>query len=1386
MSSSRRRWLWVCVCGFSASFVVVCALLLAPPVQGWLLRRFVASQPGWKVEFERIGVGPTGADARGLKFSLPGFEASSAPIAVRVALSKMFSQRELRIERVDAQKLRLAVTPAQMPASPPFDGLLKLLQSPLPWALDAANVTGEIDLRSETESRVKGTFVLSGGGVSSQAPGEFFYELSLGSALLSSGGDNPVRSAGTVRMTQDGAQGVARLTLEGDLLFPDLVSGKLPAAGLFVEVVASPKGETYRAHIALGSDRVLEIEASLDAARTELSGQIVFHVARAHVAPLSPRPLPLAQADGKIRFLLNFATADFDADLESAFDLRDWQTLFPQLVAVDALKGHLSTQIRRQAGQIAVPRFTATVQGERSPARASLVLTGPVDLGALPEGPIARIALDRWPAKWAHPVFGSAELGGTWAVALDRTNVVHLTPERPLKLGPLAFPSDLLAPLTPATLTLSPQIRLSRGRQALSIPDLTLIAPTGEYLDATVTLVRENATGDLALKGSVRAGLPTLLAGKTSAFPLVVETTFESQLDSGGAELRLAAFDLTAVPDVGGEVRAALALKLKRPVTLDLAQLAPPRSSAGETDDWLQVTVRQLPLGWASRWLPGHEIDGTLETGEFGLGTTPEGELALRTPIPWTLTDLSFSTEGVNRFRGNATARIAAAWLGNRLSGAIDHLSLAHRSGNRVGGNLGFSVDLAAKSGRAVVALDAEIPSVPEEFKAVGPLQASLRADVQSVSRRFLGATEFALEVRHAAGELFSAKIDEPFIFGLSDNGMIMVSTVAPLPLRLGAMPLEWLRPWTGEYALTGTIAPSQFELSAEKSQFTLRAVSPLAFGDVGVRRGDQDLVRSATFGVTPSAQLTFLGKVEPKLELAYAGSLHLTKAHLDATGARVFELDATLGFKGNDRLVLADALTLTSRLDFASTARLPVATVFNLPARGTLVTRIDGELLGAEPFVLSTRLDGLPVPHGDGELPPLELTLRGNMSREQVFTGGAKVLLSATPTPSDAAFDVTLNLVDGNLAIASGLRSRFLDAQALLDVARVFGGRKSPPSASAVAAPISPVRAESPVVVPVTAADRSGAGPLWATLRGSFDLEIGTIQWGLYRIDRVTGRLDAGDRSLSLRNLGGEMFSGRWGGDVRVDHDPANEAGSHRLQADFRIEQFESARVIQTAFRNQIASIDARLDLRASVSGLGDTLPGLVDRSEAQFALESEKGVMRLAVPKSDRLATAAVFGGSVLLSPELRALGRLLRKFAEMPVDRLTIGGRRTAAGEISLDQFRFDSPQVSLLGHGRVAALANEPLMNRPLELSLQLAAKDELAVILGGMKLLEKTPAPNGFRAMRQPVILGGRVGEPDTSPFYDLLAKAVGGSRGTWGFLMRKVQSEVKKKTPPPP
>ena len=77
-------------------------------------------------------------------------------------------------------------------------------------------------------------------------------------------------------------------------------------------------------------------------------------------------------------------------------------------------------------------------------------------------------------------------------------------------------------------------------------------------------------------------------------------------------------------------------------------------------------------------------------------------------------------------------------------------------------------------------------------------------------------------------------------------------------------------------------------------------------------------------------------------------------------------------------------------------------------------------------------------------------------------------------------------------------------------------------------------------------------------------------------------------------------------------------------------------------------------------------------------------------------------------------------------------------------------------------------------------MTLAVRDEFAVILTGMKLIERKPGPDGFFTMIRQPVLRGTLGAPDTTDLYDVLAQAAAGSSGTFGFLMKKVQQEAQK------
>lgn len=1392
----RRRWPWLVLAGFVLGAAFCFGLLLSPPVQGWLLRRFVASQPGWRIEFERIGAGPTGLDANGVRFDMPGMSASSEPIAIRVAPTRLLSRRELSVERVEARKIRLTLTPAQFASSPspstephvppaPFDGVLRLLQAPLPWTLDAAQLDGEIVVRDGNESRLTGTFALRGGGLSSSTPGKFDYELAVDSVLLPPGPDHKLTSAGTVQITQTPSHGVARIAVEGDLHLPHYGALALPAGRLTFELKSTPTGEAYTSHVALGTAVTIDTAATLDAATSLVQGKVTLHADQTIAASLLGEKLPAARAQGELAFSLNLGTGDLDATVAGDFDARDWQKIMPQLALVDGLQGKLAAALTRRGDRLTVDQFSATLAGEKSAAVASITLSHPFDPRQLPTTPLAELKLAHWPLAWANPFLADAglklasgEFAAAWKVGVA-DGTIALDPIGPATIGSLVLQGEKLPPrLQPLSWQIQflPRATASAARQGLSIDGFDAVSSGGDRIETQLAFSLDSATAALDARGWLKVALPSVLAASGQVAPFHAAARWDMALT--GSRLHVAGLEFNLADD---GALPGFALELLRPFDFDLSRLtvvsaakAGAASSPGaELGDLLRLRFDHLSLAGFSE-LVGQPVAGSLVAGQSTVSATPEGGMAFQTSVPWRLEGVALGgTVPSAEFPLNVQFAPALETRGSQVAVVLEGLGVQTAAGNRVSGLVSALVTPSKQELTGKVALEAELPSLPHSAGTFGPLSASLHATFHSLSPRIMGADTFDLQLKNATGELLSAHAPQPFIFGVSDSHMVVLSTLQPLRVKLAAVPLVWLNPWLDGVQLAGTTAPAEFTLASSISKHALRAASPLRVEGFSARQEGRELAREAAVTFEPGLDLTVICVLQPTVQLAYTGTLNLIEAKVDLAGRRAVDFDLGLGFKGSDKLLIPDRIDLSTRLDFSA---VPNGAALGLPARGMLVGRVNGELMAEAPVELWARLSGLPSPEGKEPLPPLEVTLRGKVT-DTVFSGGVELLLAAAPRPTDLKFEAKLNLQEGGLNITSAVRSQFFDGAALLALARAFPpppAKSPPPPARSALQQAGIARAHSAAYATL---------PFWGELGGSFDLDLSTVAFAPYRIDGVHGRLDADRSSLVVRDLRGEMFAGRWSGGLRIAHDPENRTGEHTLKADFRIEQFESARVIQTVFPNQLASVDARINVNAKVESHGNSFPALFDHSVATFAVDGDNGIMRLTVPKGDLLSTAAVFGGTVLLSPELRALGRLLKKFAEMPFDELRITGRRDESGEVRLDEFRFGSDQARLLARGRVVNEAGEPLMNRPLELSVQLAAKDELAVILGGMGLLDKKSQPNGFRNMRQPFALGGRAGAPDTTPLYDLLATAVSGSKGTWGFLMRKVEKEVEKTKP---
>lgn len=1130
----RRAWLFLAL--VLSGLALGVGILLIPAVQGAILRRYLAREARWKLEFERVGAGPTGLDARGLGFKMPGVAASIEPLSVRFAPLRLLSNRELRIEQLQAHQVRVVVTPAELAPSEGYVGALQFLRAPLSWTIENAAIDGEILVRDGNTSRVTGAFKLSGGGLSAENTGKFNYEASADWPIFADGRKSALKSRGTLRIAQSPGNGIRSVTVDGDVSVPTFAGVESLKGKLHAEIKAVDGGEAYSLRLDFAEAGSMQVVAQFDPLASLLTGTASLQVGSAMAPFFKQSKVPQGTLTGVVDFKFDVRSGDFSAKIQGDIAASDWERLMPRLAIFPEITGKVSASVVHRGQSTTVHDLALTLQEKGTLAQVTVSIETPLDVR---------------------------------------------------------------------------------------------IPPTDQSINASVSIAR-------------------------------------------------------------------------------------------------------LPLQDLAK--------------------------AFQVEMPLNISDAEFSGAWRLAFDGKQRIQI----------GPTAPLRVTTSSGEWVEGTIAVDADGQTKTIVADVLLDVDLPNLPGSADTFGALHVKLDTRLRNMSQRIFAAEKLALSVTNGDGERLSVATSQPFLAGLSNESSFVVSTMAPIRVKVGALPLEWFQPMMKAGRVRGRLAPFEFDFSSAINDYALQAVTPVHVEALTLENQAGPALSDANFTSVPSAKFTFILHVQPQQEVAYSGRFHAEKLSLGTGGATALSGDVDIGFLGNKTRILPQAVVAYLNADLAELARFKPT---SLPRVGQLSLDVDGDLLGAQPVDVKAHLGGLVAPSDSRPLPDVDVHLNGRLSSEDVLNGHVAVTVATSPQVSDAQFDVKMNLVQSELNITSALHSRFLDGASLLALTQAFPAQLRSPSKSVKAVAKSGPQPPSQL-------------PFWGELRGSFDLDLAAVTFAPYRIDQVRGRLDATADSVTLHHLHGEMFAGEWSGGFRIQHLPTTDFDQHVLEGEFDIHQFQSSRVVQMMFPNQLASVDAAINLHAAIESHGQSLPELLERFSAEFAITGEHGVLRLAVPKADTLSTAAVFGGTILLSPELRALGRLIRKFAEMPIDRVRIHGRKFETGEIAVDEMLLATSQLRLNGSGKIPEDHATPLINRPLALTLNLSAKEEVGVILAGMRLTEKKPAADGFFAMRDPVRIGGRVGAPDTAPLFDLFARAVSGSHGTWGVLMRKLQIEVNKRSAP--
>jgi hypothetical protein len=91
--------------------------------------------------------------------------------------------------------------------------------------------------------------------------------------------------------------------------------------------------------------------------------------------------------------------------------------------------------------------------------------------------------------------------------------------------------------------------------------------------------------------------------------------------------------------------------------------------------------------------------------------------------------------------------------------------------------------------------------------------------------------------------------------------------------------------------------------------------------------------------------------------------------------------------------------------------------------------------------------------------------------------------------------------------------------------------------------------------------------------------------------------------------------------------------------------------------------------------------------------------------------------------------------------------------------LEDFTLVSPEIRLLGSGTVTYVADKPLLEQPLSLSLTLAGRGKLEQLLGKLRLLDGSRDELGYAKTAQPITVTGSLAKPDPSAYFAKIAAA---------------------------
>ncbi len=1374
----RARRPWVVL---ATALLCLLAVLALPPTQLAIARAVLRSAGGADSTVGYLWAGPRGIALENLQLTLPGIVARIGRADVDFAFWSSLLHLRVDVERatitgLDVDLSAVERTPKSAPATqeaPPFAGIRNNARLPRWIRLRRLDATGHANVAPDPSVTVAGSWQLAVEGVFAESMSTARF-----TTMLEARRDQELLAASFIELdasatvAADSRISKAAITASAQ---PSDGSAAALRAALDAELEQDNERYTFELTGRTGAqlaraEATLTPAAQLDARwRLDLTPGVVAAFARGRsVADLS------GSSSGELRADL----AAHQVEIRSSTQLqgRGWEAFDPRLASLGTLDFGLELDGSAVPGMLSARTVHAALSSAERGDLLTIATLQPLRFATdswlvepeRPSEPALRAELHELPLRWVGRLWPAArieagQLSGALDIVRDADRASLVVTDAIKATGVMLAPvGDITVPAF--DITFQPQATLGGGSLTADIEELTLTSSMGGRITLRGTSVASRATWPrVTFEGEIDASLPRLQA--TVPDLADIRAAAKASLDTstmmlGIAEASVGAESKDGRELVGAELRGEQPLEIALPAfTIDWDDYEPQTMS---------LRLDRMPLAWLSRFMPDIALASGDVSGRFAASASRESGVRLVTDQPLTISSLLPVYRGRTALQSfDATVRPEVHLSNEASSVQLLDLQISSPNGNRLGGQ----IVVEAPSGRdrlnVSLALDGNLTPLAKRFGAqLGVMTWRQEAELDTATRR-LTINNLSFTFADLNGQSFF-ELDnsrpffltsEPLAVGV-DGGSREILRAKVTPLRL-----EGLLPNIFGFDLAGVLPEGEFFGRAEEDgSLTLAATSPLSFRDVSVRWDDATLLDRVTMTVLYEVSYAASGISARSVELSAVGP---DGRELLRTQSRV-----SAPLRGNRVL---DSAQIEVHANLAPLADQPVLADLPPFTAGTLEATFDLERAAESTLSFGAQIHSAAT-EALGALPDLDLRLDASGVQGQHVAVTLPVRLESPAGVSDLALEGNWSRGEnGSFDFAAALQGSRIVAEDVEQLLRLLEPRDSGGTGTPT---VSVTREERASAIAKLRADRHNV-PVWTDhVTGTAKLDIGSIVLPSGPVEGIHGTLALTPQRAALSDLRASFFGAKLEAEATVDF-AAAKPKPYSLDFHTAVTDLELQKLFAAIAPGKPPTAEGRFELESTLAGAGLNPLDLALSSLGQIRLRGSDGVFRGLAAQAGTGSKAARVIGILTFSRELKAIGRLLDGLGEIRFSSAEVELARTTPDRIELESLALVAPQLRVEAMGALRVAPQQPLLTSPLDLSAQIAARGDVAVVFDGMGLLERETSGSDYRDLRRRVEITGTAAEPDASSFWDLLDEGATNARGSFGVGLRALNERLE-------